>query len=96
MELEIKDLNNELFEALSKQEQDAIQLYNINPETSCSYNIDGNNKISTISFWSNGLSDVESIEVTSEKRTYRHYEFKTYEEAKTTLIIELRLAIKHA
>lgn len=96
MELIVEKINKAILQRLTKQESEALWACKINPDVSCTYDIDGENNISSISFWSNGLCDIDSIEVQTEKRTFRHYQFKTVKEAEITLINEVKSAIENA
>lgn len=96
MELIIEEINKTIFQCLTKQENDTLRVCKINPDVSCTYDIDGENNIVSISFWSNGLCDVESIEIKTEERKFRHYEFKTVKEAEIILINEIKSAIENA
>lgn len=96
MEINIEEMNKTISQGLTELENNTLQKCRVNPGVSCTYDIDGEKNITSISFWSNGLCDVESIEIKTEERTFRHYEFQTLKEAETTLINEIKLAISHA
>ena len=55
--------------------------------------IDGEKYISTVSFWPNGLCDIDSIDVASEKPEFKHFVFSTNEEASHVITNELRKLI---
>jgi hypothetical protein len=75
---------------LKKDEWDKLEVHAKNFEQCVSLLIDGEMYISTLSFWPNGLCDIDSIEVSSEIPEFKHFEFNCDEEAAETILSELR------
>ena len=88
---------SEVFDTLELQlktdEWEKIEVYAKDFDRCVSLVIDGDVYISTLSFWPNGLCDVDSIEVASEKPEFKHFEFGSNQEASSTILNELRLLL---
>lgn len=96
MHLNLEKMCLSIEESLSKEELDKITVHHKNFEQGVSYFVDGKKRISTIAFWPNGLCDVDSVLVETEKPTFKHYEFSSLEEAQATVLKSIKAAIHQA
>lgn len=92
-EISLEKIFNFLEFQLTTDEWGKIEVSAKDFERGVSFTIDGALYISSLSFWPNGLGDIDSIEVASEKSDFKHYEFSSNEEALGTILQELRALI---
>ena len=50
MELEIEEIDKTILQGLTEQENESLKTRKINPGISCTYDIDGENSVTSISF----------------------------------------------
>ena len=91
MELNIEKICEELKQSEFKKAKRSAE----NNGNGASYQIDGENCVSNVSFWPNGYCDVEYIESNKEP-VVNHFEFNSYKEAIETIKSEIRKAEKRA
>jgi len=84
---------NTLEHQLKVDEWEKIKVHAKDVENYVSLNIDGDLYVSTLSLWPNGLCDVDSIEVATEAPEFKHFEFRSNEEASSVVLNELRLLL---
>ena len=95
MKLDLNVLCKEISSLLSSAELNGIKMNNT-PGNGVTYEIDGDNCKSNISFWPNGHCDIDYILVKNNKNINNQQIFYNKEEAVNIIIREIKEAIQRA